>query len=494
MKRAGSAISPLIAVDRRSREPIHRQIYESFRSAILSGNLHPGQRVPSTRALSTELQISRMPLLTAYAQLLAEGYFESRIGQGTVISASLPDRMAPTPAAIAGKPQRMAGPRRIAERCARLPENFRPAWIRGAGAFCMGEIALDEFPHRIWSNLHVRAARNGSTVHSYGDPLGLWELREVIAEYLRTTRAVACDATQVLIVHGSQHGVELAARVLLDPDSTAWVEEPGYKLTRDILALAGCRIAPVPIDDEGLNVDAGIKLARNARAAFVTPSHQYPLGMTMSLSRRLQLLRWADRSGAWIVEDDYDSEFRYDSMPIPSLQGLDTNGRVIYIGTFSKVLFPALRLGYLVVPSDLVEPFGKMRRSSDLGPAILNQLVLTDFIREGHFARHIRRMRTLYRERRSALVDALARDLPEFAIHGADAGLHLTLFLHDKMSDVERAMDAARQKLWLWPLSSSYASRSPKQGFILSFASTPAKEMRSAVQRLRSVLYPRGHA
>jgi GntR family transcriptional regulator/MocR family aminotransferase len=491
MKRTGSAITPLLAVDRDSREPIHRQIYESFRFAILNGNLHPGQRVPSTRALSSELQISRMPLLTAFAQLLAEGYFESRIGRGTVISASLPERLSPAPTTYANKARVATGPRRVAERCTSLPDTFRPTWIRGSGAFSMGEIALDEFPRRIWSNLQVRAARNGRAIASYGDSHGLWEPREAIAEYLRTTRAVSCDATQVLIVSGSQHGVELATRVLLDPGSTVWVEDPGYKLTRDVLALADARIVPVPVDEEGLNVQAGMKLCRNARAAFVTPSHQYPLGMTMSLPRRLQLLRWAERTGAWLVEDDYDSEFRYDSMPIPSLQGLDANGRVIYIGTFSKVLFPALRLGYLVLPADLVEPFGKMRRASDLGSATLNQVVLNEFIREGHFARHIRRMRTLYRERRGALVEALARELPDFEIHGAEAGLHLTVFLHDKMSDVERSMDAARQKLWLWPLSSSYSGRPLKSGFILGFASTPAKEMRSAVQKLRNLLRSR---
>jgi GntR family transcriptional regulator / MocR family aminotransferase len=291
-----------------------------------------------------------------------------------------------------------------------------------------------------------------------------------------------------MIVSGSQQALEVSARVLLDPGSRVWVEEPGYSLTRDVLAMAGCRLVPVPVDREGLDVAAGIKLCRKARAAFVTPSHQYPLGATMSASRRLQLLDWAQSAGSWIIEDDYDNEYRYDSLPIASLQGLDSNARVIYIGTFSKVLFPSLRLGYVVIPADLIDRFYAVRRAMDLGPPGFYQAVVADFIREGHFARHVRRMRILYRERRSALVDSIGAELdPPLEILGAEAGMHLAALLPGGVSDLETAERAARLKLWLWPLSPSYLGKA-RQGFILGFGSTPAEEMPRAVRKLRNAL------
>ena len=245
----------------------------------------------------------------------------------------------------------------------------------------------------------------------YGDPLGFRPFRESLATYLRTTRGVRCEADQILVVSGSQQAFQIAARVLLDTGSQVWVEEPGYGGARDVLRLAGAHLVPVPVDDEGLDVATGIARCPRPRAVYVTPSHQYPLGMTMSAARRLKLLDWAHGSGAWILEDDYDSEYRYESLPIAALQGLDRDSRVVYIGTFSKVLFPALRVGYLVVPADLVRRFAAVREATDIFPPTLNQAVLADFIDQGHFARHLRRMRQLYRERRSVLVQALREEL-----------------------------------------------------------------------------------
>jgi GntR family transcriptional regulator/MocR family aminotransferase len=300
---------------------------------------------------------------------------------------------------------------------------------------------------------------------------------------------VRCDAEQVVIVSGSQQALELSARVLLDPGSYVWMEEPGYRLARVVFALAGCRLVPVPVDEEGLDVVAGIRLSRKARAAFVTPSHQFPLGVTLSASRRLQLLDWAQSSGSWIIEDDYDSEYRYESPPIASLQGLDANDRVIYIGTFSKVLFPSLRLGYLVVPPDLMDRFLTVRRAMDLGLPTLPQEVLAEFIEQGHFARHIRRMRVLYHERRSALEVSIRKEFGSMVqVHGREAGMHLTITLENGGRDVEIAERAARQNLWVWPLSVFYLGEAPRQGFTLGFGSTPVEEIPRALRKLRNLI------
>jgi GntR family transcriptional regulator/MocR family aminotransferase len=291
-----------------------------------------------------------------------------------------------------------------------------------------------------------------------------------------------------MIVSGSQLGLEITTRALLDPGNAVWVEEPGYTLAHAVFAGNGCKIVPVPVDAEGLDVSAGVRKCRHARAALVTPSHQYPLGVTMSAARRLQLLDWAERNGSWIIEDDYDSEFRYESLPIASLQGLDRNRRVVYVGTFSKVLFPSLRLGYVVVPADLADRFLATRFVMDVSPPVFHQAVLADFIREGHFARHIRRMRSVYAERRGALIESIRAELGTTAeIAGAQAGMHLALMLNG-IADRDIAERAARQKLWLSPLSSYYAGKAIRRGFILGFGSTAPEGMRSAIRRLRACL------
>jgi GntR family transcriptional regulator/MocR family aminotransferase len=351
-------------------------------------------------------------------------------------------------------------------------------------------VAVDEFPSHVWASLVARRSRNldAKSFH-YGNQAGSKILRETIAGYLRTARSLHCEAEQIMIVSGSQQALEISARVLLDPGSRVWIEEPGYRLARWVFALAGCHLVPVPVDTEGLDVAAGIERYRKARAALVTPSHQFPLGVTMSASRRFQLLEWAQSTGSWIIEDDYDSEYRYESLPIASLQGLDVNARVIYVGTFSKVLFPSLRLGYVVIPSDLVDRFLAIRRAMDLGPPTFFQEVLADFIGEGHFARHIRRMRVLYRERRRVLVENIRKEFGSMVeVLGNEAGMHLTVTLPHGSRDVEIAERAARQDLWIWPLSPSYVGKAPRPGFILGFGSTPVAEIPRAVRKLRSLL------
>jgi len=488
MKPAAPGIPPILAVDRTSRTPLYRQLYDGYRAAIVERRLRAGQRLPSTRGLAAELGISRIPVLQAFEQLLAEGYFESRPGAGTFVASSLPDEMTRARRTAAPAPAPPPGKRAVGRAPKVLLRREEP-WLRGWGAFRVSQPAVDRFPFQVWSSLVSRHARNpkGSLL-LYGDPRGYRPFREAIAAYLTTARAVRCDPDQILVVSGSQQALEISARVLLDPGRQVWIEEPGYGGARDVLNLAGARLVPVPVDGEGLDVAAGIALAPQARAAYVTPSHQYPLGATLSASRRLQLLDWARRSGAWILEDDYDSEYRYESLPIAALQGLDQDSRVIYIGTFSKVLFPALRLGYLVVPPDLAASFVAVRETMDIFPSTLYQAALADFLNEGHFGRHLRRMRQLYRERRSTLVEALGREIPELEVHGEQAGLHLAATLPKGFSDRRIAEEAARQGLWAMPLSSCYLGEEARPGLVLGFGGVEAGEIGAGVGRLKGLV------
>jgi GntR family transcriptional regulator/MocR family aminotransferase len=487
MRRAASGIVPILPLDRGSRTPLYRQLYEGFKGAILERQLRAGQRIPSTRSLAVELKVSRLPLLTAYEQLVAEGYFESKTGSGTFV-ASVPVR-----------PKEPDGAQKPASNRARptsrdtdfLLTSGKEPWLAGWGAFRVSEPALDHFPHEIWSRLvgrHARAQREKTEEMRYGDPMGHRPFREAVAAYLRTSRAVRCEADQVMAVSGSQQALSLIARVLVDPGRPVWVEEPGYPGARNVLRLRGARLVPVPVDAEGLDVSAGIERCADASAAYVTPSHQYPMGMIMSAPRRLRLLDWARRNGSWIIEDDYDSEYRYDSPPIPSLQGLDRDSRVLYVGTFSKVLFPALRLGYIVIPADLVARFIAVRDATDIFPATLQQAVLADFIREGHFARHVRRMRALYRERRAALIGAIRDELGStLRPVGDDAGMHLVAAL-SKGDDRAPSIRAARTGLWAMPLSSCYLGRPSQRGFVLGFGGAHLPEITRGVRRLQTVL------
>jgi GntR family transcriptional regulator/MocR family aminotransferase len=491
MRKVPSALSPVIAVDRKAAKPLHKQIYDAYRSMIVSRNLGAAQQIPSTRALAAELRISRIPVLTAYSQLMAEGYFEARAGAGTFVCSSLPDQLTSSDRGSGRSADLRSGARVTSRRAMLLPAYERLPWFGGFGAFNVSQPAFDQFPFLTWSRIVMRHCRSPhASALQYGGPLGYAELRKAICAYLRTARAVHCDPDQVMIVAGSQQALEVSTRVLLDDQSAAWLEEPGYWLTRQVLTAAGCRLVPVPVDSEGLDVALGVEKCRKARAAFVAPSHQYPLGATMSASRRLQLLDWAQRSGSWVIEDDYDSEYRYGNMPIASLQGLDHNSRVIYIGTFSKTLFPSLRLGYIVIPRDLVGRFAAVRYAMDIGPPHFFQAVLTDFMNEGHYARHIRRMRQLYAQRRIALVDELQRELGSaLEILGSEAGMHLAVILPKGFRDQELAARAAREKLWLAPLSPSYLDGIPRQGFILGFGNTMAEEMPKAVRQLKSLLF-----
>ncbi|HEX8796907.1 MAG TPA: PLP-dependent aminotransferase family protein [Polyangiaceae bacterium] len=486
MKRPPDGLSPVVAVDRRLQTPIYRQVYDGYRAAILDARLKPGQRLPSTRVVAQELQISRIAAVTAFSQLVAEGYVVSQGSAGSYVSNELPDAPRPRGRESSTQVVRAPGTRRLPK--SRLAECGGP-WLDLRGPFRTNQPAVEEFPAELWGRLVARHARRMPLRQMlYGDDMGLPALREALADYLGTVRSVACTADQIMVVTGSQQALTIAAHALLEPGDSVWIEDPGYGGAHDAFHLAGARIAGVPVDGDGLDVAAGMRRAPRARAAYVTPSHQYPLGMVMSAPRRLQLLEWARRRGAWLLEDDYDSEYRYDGQPLASLYGLDGDARVLYIGTFSKVLFPALRVGYLVVPRDLVPRLRRFREAIDVFPATLHQAVLADFIEEGHFARHLRRMRVIYAERRRALEAALTRELPSMRVVGECAGMHLVLMLPRGARDRELAVRAARSGLAVVPLSSCYSGPAREPGLVLGYGSTRTSEIADAVRRLKSIL------
>lgn len=480
MKRAPDGLSPIVAIDRRRTQPLHRQLYDGYRGAILDGRLRPGQRLPSTRSVAAELGVSRIPVVTAFEQLVAEGYVESRVGAGSFVSRALPSHAPARPADPPPRPGRRRMP------ALALPPRDEP-WNALSGAFRVGYPALGAFPTELWNRLVARHARALTRRHlTYGDTMGLPVLREALAGHLRTVRSMACDADQIMIVSGSQQALALAGQALLAPGDAAWLEEPGYLGARDALHVAGARIVGVPVDHEGLDVAAGIRRCRSARLAYVTPSHQYPLGVILSAGRRLQLLAWARRTGAWLLEDDYDSECRYDSQPLASLHSLDTDARTLYIGTFSKILFPAVRVGYLVLPRDLVPRFRQLREAMDIFPPTLYQTVLAELIREGHFARHLRRMRAVYAERRRVLERALARE--GLSIAGDRAGMHLVVPLPPRSDDVAIATRAAAHGLSVSPLSMCYLGRRAAPGLILGYGAARLTELPEAVRRLATMI------
>lgn len=482
---ASPDILPHLPLDRRMSTPLHKQIYAGLRRAILDGALRAGQRVPSTRVLADQLTVSRFPVLAAYEQLLHEGYLEGRVGSGTFVSAALPDdalRSSPNSsgATLPPAPAPRPAPRSPAPR--RDEGGLRP--------FRVSLPALDAFPHALWSRLVARHAHALSPAQmAYGDPAGLPTLRAAIAEHLRTARAVRCEGEQVLIVSGSQAALRLCAAVLLSSGDRVAVEEPGYHGARTALTAGGARLAPVPVDDEGIAVSALGALGRRVTAAYTTPSHQYPLGVSMSAGRRMALLDWAERRKAWVIEDDYDSEYRYVSRPLGALQGMDAHERVIYVGTFSKVLFPSIRVGYLVVPPALWTAFLDAREALDLFSPTLYQLALLDFIREGHFLRHLRRMRTLYLARRDALLTGLASHCDgRLTVHNADAGIHVSTLLPPEYDDTDLVRRMAACGLAASPLSTCYLGPKRRHGLLLGFGGWDERRIGAATRALGEIL------
>jgi GntR family transcriptional regulator/MocR family aminotransferase len=481
--------SLLVRLDSRLREGLQQQIYASIRRAILEGVVVPGTRLPSSRALAVDLGVSRTTTQLAVQQLQAEGYLTARRGSGTSVAAELPDDLVQRGAVgPASKPRHPTLSRRGAALVA-TPAGARR--LEGPPrAFRLGTPAVDRFPVGLWSRLLNRRLRSVTSAQlDYGDAAGLRALREAIAEHVQTARATRCRAEQVLVVAGAQQGFELVSRLLLDPGDPVWMEEPGYPGARSALRAAGARIVPVRVDAEGLDVELGARCAGDARLVYVTPSHQYPLGVPKSLPRRLALLGWARTAQAWVIEDDYDSEFRYGARPIPCLHGLDVDGRVIYVGSFSKTLFPALRLGFVIVPPDLQERVVAARAVADQHPPTLDQAVLADFIVEGHFARHLRRMRVVYQDRLQALTAAAERCCGGvLRVRPVRTGLHALADL-DGVDAVRVSREAAARGVEATPVSAYFAGRSGAvNGLVLGFGAVRPDAARRAMERLASAI------
>jgi GntR family transcriptional regulator / MocR family aminotransferase len=478
---------------RRSRRPLYRQIYEAIRAAILSGEFAPGKRLAATRALARELGVSRITVLNAYEQLFAEGYLDGKGGAGTFVAAELPDDLLKTEIIKRSKQKKMDAPLRLSpfgEKLAAKDVGSIRAWtIAKFQPFQNGLTAVDKFPFDVWSRIAARLHRNPSReVLAYGDPQGYFPLREAIAAHLKSARGVNCRPEQVIITSGAQQALDLTARIFLSEKDSVLIEDPCYQEARSAFAAIGAKIIPVPVDAEGFNLVA-TKQGEKAKLIYVTPSHQFPIGVTMSLPRRLALLEWAQRNNAWIIEDDYNSEFRYAGRPLASLQGLDQGGRVIYVGTFSKTIFPSLRIGCAVVPPDLVGIFTAARALNDTHSSLIDQAILTEFIADGHFVRHVRRMRTLYEERQQTLIAECEKNLALLLeVKKADAGMHVVGWLPEGASDKVISKRAAEQKLKLAPISAYSAKKLPRGGLILGYTAFEKNQIKEGVKKLKAIL------
>jgi GntR family transcriptional regulator / MocR family aminotransferase len=479
---------PLNLPAARRSTSLHRWFYEELRAAILEGRLRPGSRLPATRDLARAYRLSRATIVTAFDQLKSEGYVEGKAGSGTYVSQVLPEQLLDVRGPRAEK--RLPHRRIALSEYARRLRPFPARASRPVRAFRAHQPALDLFPTDLWAQVAARRLRRASaSLFAGGEPMGYRPLREAVAEYLNTSRGVKCTADQVLILSGAQEGLDRTARLVLNPGELIWMEEPGYPRADVVFRALGASIRRVPVDAEGLAFEIGRRRWSAPRLVYVTPGHQFPLGVTMSLRRRLALLEWARLSGTLIFEDDYDSEYRYSGRPIPAMQGLDRSGVVIFTGSFSAVLFPALRLGYLVVPQELVDIFATAASVSTHHPPLLEQAILCDFITEGHFARHIRRMRELYAERLGVLLECAKEKLAgALEISSVEAGLQTIGWLKGNVRAEHVTQLAAERDVEVIPLSRYALGKSRPNGLILGFAAVEPRELRRGVEELARVL------
>ena len=494
------------------KKGLSRQLYLALRQRVLDGRLNGGSRLPASRDMAGALGISRNSVMRAYDQLYAEGFIEGRVGDGTYV-AQLPEKALPLkklstnlstgfstglspglstkqsgiPVITSSKVIHSTALSRVATHALDLPPSGVPR------AFRVGVPAFDLFPFEVWSKLQAAFWRKPDLQQlCYGDPAGDERLRGLIAAYLRTSRGLSCSAEQILITSGAQQGISLCAQLLVEPGEGVAVENPGYRAAAYAFAIAGANVQGVAVDQDGMDCSALAHLS-NCRLAYVTPSHQYPSGVTMSLARRLELLAWAERTEGWIVEDDYDGEYRYSGAPLAPLAALDRSGRVIYVGTFGKVAFPALRLGYLVLPKGLIEPFAR-RRSLDMRHSeVGTQAVMAEFMAAGHFQRHIRRMRRAALSRRDVLLANWPQGLAEVgAMPGIAAGLHVavpvaSLAREQQLLAQARAVDVEINGLSSYWLQDSSEPVDNRAGLVLGFAAVPEVEIKAALERLGKV-------
>lgn len=458
---------------------LYRQVYQRIRSEILSGRLAAGTRLPSTRTLASELAVARGTVVAAFQMLAGEGYTVSVGARGTIVNLALPHARKPKPSAELAQPGD--------ELC--NPIRTPPTPL----VFQIGLPALDAFPRKQWTHIATRVARQLDAQQMINpnlhDVMGYEPLRRAIASYLRIARDITCSADQILITAGFQGALGLIIQALLKPGSKVWVEDPGYFFARNLLQQARLRLVGVKIDDAGLNVAAASRNAPDAALALVTPSHQFPLGMTLPIDRRLALLDWADRQRAWIVEDDYDCEFHHRGLPPPALKSLDRSGRVLYVGSFSKVLFPGLRLGYLVVPGAIAERFARVAAAAFPTPAIMIQKTVESFMSHGHFARHLSRMRTLYSARRKVLAAAIESTMPQFVeIRLQDGGMHFVAWLSGRFRDAEIIQHLYRKGIGPAPLSRCSLRASSHNGLLIGYTNVAEEHAASAARRMLAAL------
>jgi GntR family transcriptional regulator/MocR family aminotransferase len=468
-----------------------RWLYRELRAAILDGRLKPGSRMPSTRNLAEQYDISRGTVVVAFDHLRSEGYVETQVGAGTFVASNLPDD------SLSAKRGReripgWASRAKLSKRGRLVSENVpvAPVLHSVGKAFRAYEPALDLFPVEIWSRVAGRVIRNAPrNLYGNGDIKGYLPLRRAIAEYVGSVRGVRCDADQVIITAGTQPALDLIARMVLDPGDAAWMEDPGYPGTVYALRAAGAKIVPVPVDQEGLDVEWARRRSPEAKLAYVTPANQFPLGVAMSLARRRALLDWAQARAAWVVEDDFDSEYRYSGRPLAALQSLDNSGSVIYVSTFTKILFNALRLGFMVLPPRLVEPFASARSCIDRHPPTLDQAILAEFILEGHFGHHIRRMRQVYADRMAVLAQVAEGRLGGLLdVVKTVTGMRTVGWLQTSEDDRSVQSRANAQGLELVALSLFTLRHPVRGGLMLGFAGCSPAELRRGVNVLAAVL------
>lgn len=487
-KNASGFFLPAIALDRESPNPLYKQLYEAIRQDILRGTLKRGLRLPSTRYLAAELHVSRNIVVIGFEQLMAEGYLECKTGAGTFVTNTLPEEV------LQVQNRSVSGNRALSARGTTIRKISRsipdPDPRLRYAPFRFGLPALDALPLEIWGRLLLEHCRKASPeIGVPSNQAGHIRLREAIASYAGVSRGVRCQVEQVIITSGSQQAIDLAARVLADPGDYAVIEDPGYLGARSALEAAGIKLLPISVGREGLCVEKLPKKDHGAKLVYVTPSHQFPLGVVLSLAKRLQLLDWAARNDAWVLEDDFDSEYRYESKPIPALQGLDLNGRVIYVGTFSKVLFPSLRLGYLIVPEDLVDAFVAARWISDRSPPLVDQAALADFITQGYLASHIRRMRTLYMERRAVMTTMITQEMSDILeAWDTEAGMHTVGWLPKGIEDSRVAEEATKAGLNTLPVSSFALRRLSRGGLLLGYAGFRPEVLKKAMRELEFII------
>ena len=449
-------------------------LYEELRRSILNGQMAPGAALPATRALAGEYGVARGTVVAVYEQLRAEGYLRSHGGSGTFVNVRLPEDLL------------LAGMRGGATTPVSVPATRRPQ-VR---PFRSQDPAFEEFPLKVWGSLAGRRLRRGGReLLEPGEPAGYAPLRHAVVEYAGSSRGVQATASQVVIVSGIQQALDLCGRLLLHPGDEAWVEDPGYPSALRAFQRAGATVRGVPVDESGIRVAEGVRQSPRAKLAYVTPAHQFPLGPTMPAERRLELLAWARDAGAWIIEDDYDSEFRYEGRPVPALQGLDRQGNVIYMGTFNKVLFPGLRLAYAILPPGLVESFIRLRTETDLYAPVFSQIVLTDFMVEGHFMRHVRRLRELYAKRLDALEQACEKYLRGLIrLPKVQAGLHTPGYLTGGWTSASAEKACLTAGLECYGLHRFAVDRPAPEGVLLGFGAFSERRLAAAVQKLAGVL------